>query len=45
MLFKLGQSAEKTWRRQRGFDYRAKVITGVLFKDGNEVETTDQIAA
>jgi len=45
MLFKLGQAAEKTWRRQRGFDYLAKVITGVPFKDGIELEITDQIAA
>ena len=45
MLFKLGQSAEKTWRRQRGFDYLAKVITGVPFKDGIEINTADQIAA
>ncbi|MDX8130012.1 IS256 family transposase [Methylomonas sp. OY6] len=45
MLFKLGQAAEKTWRRQRGFDYLAKVITGVPFKDGIEVENTNRIAA
>jgi putative transposase len=45
MLFKLGQAAEQTWRRQRGFDYLAKVITGVPFKDGIEVDTTDRIAA
>jgi putative transposase len=45
MLFKLGQAAEKTWRRQRGFDYLAKVITGVPFKDGIEIDTPDQIAA
>lgn len=45
MLFKLGQSAEKTWRRQRGFDVLAKVITGVQFKDGIEIDTANQIAA
>jgi putative transposase len=45
MLFKLGQAAEQTWRRQRGFDYLAKVITGVPFKDGVEINNTDQIAA
>jgi putative transposase len=45
MLFKLGQAAEQTWRRQRGFDYLAKVITGVPFKDGIELDTTDRIAA
>lgn len=43
MIFKLGMSAEKRWRRIRGFDYIAKVITGVRFKDGVEVQTpTDQ---
>lgn len=36
MIFKLGQCAEKKWRRLRGFDYLAKVIQGVPFKDGIE---------
>ncbi len=45
MMFKLGQCAEKNWRRQRGFDYLAKVITGVIFKDGIEVTTDNQVAA
>jgi len=44
MMFKLGQCAEGNWRRLRGFDYLAKVITGVKFKDGIETKT-DQIAA
>jgi putative transposase len=45
MMFKLGTCAEQNWRKLRGFDYLAKVITGVTFKD--EIETTklDQIAA
>ncbi len=34
MMFKLGQCAEKKWRKLRGFDYLAKVVTGVKFKDG-----------
>jgi transposase-like protein len=29
MMFKLGKCAQKSWRRQRGFSYLAKVITGV----------------
>ncbi|MFT5944864.1 MAG: putative transposase, partial [Yoonia sp.] len=29
----------------RGFDYLAKVITGVTFKDGIETTSSDQIAA
>ena len=45
MMFKLGQCAEKKWRRLRGFDYLAKVITGIKFKDGVEVTDVDQVAA
>ena len=45
MMFKLGQCAQKNWRRQRGFDYLAKVITGVKFKDGIEVTESNQVAA
>ncbi|MFS1525418.1 IS256 family transposase, partial [Microbulbifer sp. 2304DJ12-6] len=45
MLFKLGMCAEGKWRKLRGFDYLAKVITGVKFKDGEEVPTVDQSAA
>ncbi len=44
MMFKLGQCAEKKWRRLRGFDTLAKVITGIQFKDGIEVITDDQVA-
>jgi putative transposase len=29
----------------RGFNYLAKVITGIKFKDGIEVTEVDQIAA
>jgi transposase-like protein len=45
MMFKLGQCAEKKWRRLRGFNYLAKVIIGVKFKDGVEVTQVDQDAA
>ena len=45
MMFKLSQCAEKKWIRLRGFDYLAKVITGVLFTDGIEVEIEDQKVA
>jgi len=44
-MFKLGQCAEKKWRRLRGFDYLTKVITGVKFKDGVEVTEIDLVAA
>jgi len=43
MIYKLGMSAEKRWRRIRGFAYLAKVIEGVKFKDGIEVNSeTDE---
>ena len=45
MMFKLGQCAEGKWRKLRGFDYLAKVIKGVQFKDGIEVTLDDQAAA
>ncbi len=45
MLFKLGMCAEEKWRKLRGFDYLAKVITGVKIKDGEEVTTAGQSAA
>jgi putative transposase len=45
MMFKLGQCAENKWRRLRGFDYLAKVVTGIKFEDGIEVTTIDQAAA
>jgi len=38
MIFKLGMSAEKNWRRLRGFQWLAKVISGVKFRDGIEVQ-------
>jgi len=39
MLFKLGMSAEHSWRRLRGFEWLAKVIRGVKFRDGVEVRS------
>ena len=48
MMFKLGMCAEQNWRKSRGFDYLAKVIEGVQFRDGIEVkesETKEQVAA
>ena len=45
MMFKLGMCAEKNWIRLRGFDYLAKIITGIEFKDGIEVQTNDQSTA
>lgn len=37
MMFKLSECAQRKWRRLRGFNHLAKVITGVKFKDGIEV--------
>ena len=45
MMFKLGQCAEKTWRRLRGFRELPKVIAGIPFIDGIEQITTDPVAA
>ena len=45
MMFKLGQCAEKRWRRLRGFHDLSKVITGVKFNDRIEVSDVDQAAA
>lgn len=45
MMFKLGQCAEKNWRKLRGFHYLAKVIEGVQFVDGEEFKQPDQVAA
>jgi len=45
MMFKLGQCAEGNWRKLRGFDYFAKVITGAKFTDGIEINSNNQVAA
>ncbi len=37
MVFKLSQSAEKRWRRLRGFKMLADVVQGIRFKDGIRV--------
>ncbi len=45
MMFKLGQCAEKTWRRLRGFQQLEKVIAGIQFTDGIEETKIDPVAA
>ncbi|MDA0681714.1 MAG: IS256 family transposase [Proteobacteria bacterium] len=45
MIFKLGQCAEKNWRRIRGFKHVAKVIQGVRFVNGIEQEVSQSKAA
>jgi len=44
MVFKLATSAEKKWRRLRGYREIEKVINGVKFKDGEEVKETQKVA-
>ena len=38
MVYKLGQSAQKKWRRLRGFRLLAEIIRGVEFRNGEPVE-------
>ena len=38
MIFKLSQTAEKSWHRLRGHDQLPKVILGVKFNDGTETQ-------
>ena len=45
MIFKLSECAQQNWRRQRGFNYLAKVVQGIQFKDGEEVITTHRNVA
>ncbi len=45
MMFKLGECAEKNWRKLRGFAYLAKVVAGVKFINGEEIEQQNQVAA
>jgi len=44
MVFKLAMSAEKGWRRLRGYKLIEKVISGVQFKDGEEVLNKEKVA-
>jgi len=37
MVYKLGLSAQKKWRKLRGFKLLAEVIRGVQFKDGEPI--------
>ena len=46
MVFKLSQSAQRKWRRLRGFKLLADVVQGINFKDGVRVGSdSDQDAA
>jgi len=41
MIFKLGMSAQLSWRRLKGFEFLAKVIAGVKFRDGLEQPSSE----
>jgi len=38
MIYKLDLSAERSWRRLRAFEWPAKIVDGVKFHDGVEVQ-------
>src|ERR1700760_2149865 len=42
MVFKLGLEAQKHWRRLQGFELIPKVVTGVRFVDGEEVDVEEE---
>jgi putative transposase len=42
MLFKLATSAESSFRRIKGFDWLAQVISGVQFVDGIKQDNSNQ---
>ena len=44
MVYKLVRSAEDGWRRLRGYELIEKVIRGVIFKNGEEVQSQEMVA-
>ena len=42
MVYKLGQSTQKRWRRLRGFKLLADVIRGVQFRDGERIDPVEE---
>jgi putative transposase len=44
MVFKLATSAQKHWRKLRGYHLIEKVIRGVRFKDGEEAREQEEVA-
>ena len=45
MIYKMGMSAEMSWRRLRGFRQLGKVIEGIKFNDGIEVTEDSRAVA
>lgn len=44
MVYKLAITAEKHWRKLRGHELIEKIISGVKFKDGEEIKEKEQVA-
>lgn len=44
MVYKLAISAEKCWKRLKGYSLIEKIIEGIRFKDGEEVKIKEKIA-
>ena len=44
MVFKFALSAQKYWRKLRGYQLIEKVVKGVRFKDGIEVKNEEKVA-
>ncbi len=44
MVYKLAITAEKHWRKLKGHELIEKVIRGVKFKDGEEINEKQQVA-
>ena len=42
MIYKLGIGAERRWQRLRGSEDIGKLITGVQFRDGIELNSNQQ---
>ena len=42
MVYKLGQSAQKRWRKLRGFKLLAEIIRGGQFKDGERIVSIEE---
>ncbi|HET6469314.1 MAG TPA: hypothetical protein VFG43_13155 [Geminicoccaceae bacterium] len=45
MVYKLAESAERSWRRLDGSKRLAQVIQGVRFQDGEPVQASEEQAA
>ena len=44
MVFKLVKETEKTWKKIKGYRLIPKVLKGIRFVDGEEIETAEQVA-